>query len=86
MQLAEGEIGSKAQRAELAAAGERPAAKFSDRDDHIYFWFPLLAGLSEMTFDPRQEIRCVTRVTSQSCCAASNSQGHVGALKRLNRF
>lgn len=23
----------------------------------MYFWFPLLAGLSELTFDPRQEIR-----------------------------
>ncbi|GFH28986.1 brefeldin a-inhibited guanine nucleotide-exchange protein 2-like, partial [Haematococcus lacustris] len=27
------------------------------RDEHVYFWFPLLAGLSELTFDPRQEIR-----------------------------
>ncbi|GFH13963.1 brefeldin a-inhibited guanine nucleotide-exchange protein 2-like, partial [Haematococcus lacustris] len=26
-------------------------------DEHVYFWFPLLAGLSELTFDPRQEIR-----------------------------
>ncbi|MEW5298187.1 MAG: hypothetical protein WDW36_001338 [Sanguina aurantia] len=31
--------------------------KFIDRDEHMYFWFPLLAGLSELTFDPRQEIR-----------------------------
>lgn len=31
--------------------------QFSDRDEHIYFWFPLLAGLSELTFDPRQDIR-----------------------------
>ena len=23
----------------------------------MYFWFPLLAGLSELTFDPRQDIR-----------------------------
>lgn len=23
----------------------------------MYFWFPLLAGLSELTFDPRPEIR-----------------------------
>ncbi|KAL6762063.1 hypothetical protein V8C86DRAFT_3013062 [Haematococcus lacustris] len=27
------------------------------QDLHVYFWFPLLAGLSELTFDPRQEIR-----------------------------
>lgn len=28
--------------------------RFIDRDEHVYFWFPLLAGLSELTFDPRQ--------------------------------
>lgn len=32
--------------------------RFIDKDEHMYFWFPLLAGLSELTFDPRQEIRC----------------------------
>lgn len=26
-------------------------------DEAVYYWFPLLAGLSELTFDPRQEIR-----------------------------
>lgn len=31
--------------------------RFTDKDEHMYFWFPLLAGLSELTFDPRQEIR-----------------------------
>ena len=31
--------------------------KFSDKDEHVYFWFPLLAGLSELTFDPRPDIR-----------------------------
>ncbi len=33
-----------------AAAG---GMRFADRDEHVYFWFPLLAGLSELTFDPR---------------------------------
>lgn len=28
-----------------------------DKEDHLYFWFPLLAGLSELSFDPRPEIR-----------------------------
>ncbi|XP_076950340.1 brefeldin A-inhibited guanine nucleotide-exchange protein 2-like [Bidens hawaiensis] len=28
-----------------------------DKDGHLYFWFPLLAGLSELSFDPRPEIR-----------------------------
>lgn len=31
--------------------------QFSDKEEHLYFWFPLLAGLSELTFDPRQDIR-----------------------------
>ena len=29
--------------------------QFSDKDEHVYFWFPLLAGLSELTFDPRPD-------------------------------
>ena len=33
------------------------AIRFTDKDEHMYFWFPLLAGLSELTFDPRPEIR-----------------------------
>ena len=39
-----------------AAEGEGGAGRrlqFSDKDEHMYFWFPLLAGLSELTFDPR---------------------------------
>ena len=31
--------------------------QFGDKDEHVYFWFPLLAGLSELTFDPRPDIR-----------------------------
>jgi len=30
---------------------------FTDQDVHLYFWFPLLAGLSELTFDTREQIR-----------------------------
>lgn len=50
--------------AALSAAGSAPRAgggriRFTDKDEHMYFWFPLLAGLSELTFDPRPEIRCV---------------------------
>lgn len=36
---------------------------FTDKDEHMYFWFPLLAGLSELTFDPRADIRCVALST-----------------------
>ena len=35
----------------------RKGLQFSDKDEHMYFWFPLLAGLSELTFDPRPDIR-----------------------------
>ncbi|KAK1418745.1 hypothetical protein QVD17_27891 [Tagetes erecta] len=31
--------------------------ELADKHDHLYFWFPLLAGLSELSFDPRPEIR-----------------------------
>eukprot|EP00898_Chlorokybus_atmophyticus_P004086 jgi/Chlat1/4679/Chrsp3S05617 len=31
--------------------------KLTDKDVHVYFWFPLLAGLSELSFDPRPNIR-----------------------------
>ena len=41
----------------MAPAGST-RIKFTDKDEHMYFWFPLLAGLSELTFDPRSEIRC----------------------------
>jgi hypothetical protein len=40
---------------QLSARGGR--IRFTDKDEHMYFWFPLLAGLSELTFDPRPEIR-----------------------------
>ncbi|KAL0026445.1 hypothetical protein WJX79_010345 [Trebouxia sp. C0005] len=47
---------------ELAAAQQQQqmglqGLQFSDKDEHMYFWFPLLAGLSELTFDPRPDIR-----------------------------
>lgn len=42
--------------ASLRALGPK-GIRFIDKDEHVYFWFPLLAGLSELTFDPRQEIR-----------------------------
>ncbi len=37
-------------------SGELPQTRlrFTDKDEHVYFWFPLLVGLSELTFDPRK--------------------------------
>lgn len=46
----------KIERSKSVGAGPR-GIRFIDKDEHVYFWFPLLAGLSELTFDPRQEIR-----------------------------
>ncbi|XP_028776812.1 brefeldin A-inhibited guanine nucleotide-exchange protein 2 [Neltuma alba] len=37
--------------------GKHDPGEVTDKDDHLYFWFPLLAGLSELSFDPRPEIR-----------------------------
>jgi len=49
---------SAAAAAALAAAPLAVGGVGADaRDEAVYYWFPLLAGLSELTFDPRQEIR-----------------------------
>ncbi|KNA06719.1 hypothetical protein SOVF_178450 [Spinacia oleracea] len=37
--------------------GKLENGELSDKVDQLYFWFPLLAGLSELSFDPRPEIR-----------------------------
>ncbi|KAI0494704.1 hypothetical protein KFK09_024847 [Dendrobium nobile] len=65
--LAEGELGSY-YRDEEAASGangllspnrvkDSKENQFIDKDDHLHLWFPLLAGLSELTFDLRPQIR-----------------------------
>ena len=36
---------------------KRGATAFTDAESHVRFWFPLLKGLSSLTFDPRLEIR-----------------------------
>ena len=47
---------TRLERSKSLSSGPR-GIRFMDKDEHVYFWFPLLAGLSELTFDPRQEIR-----------------------------
>ncbi|KAE8672130.1 Brefeldin A-inhibited guanine nucleotide-exchange protein 2 [Hibiscus syriacus] len=37
--------------------GRQENGELMDKDDHLYFWLPLLAGLSKLGFDPRTEIR-----------------------------
>ncbi|KAI3851641.1 hypothetical protein MKW92_012998 [Papaver armeniacum] len=62
--LAEGDLGSSRNKdkeglGKITAAspgkdGKQHSAEFPD---HVYFWFPLLAGLSELSFDTRPEVR-----------------------------
>ncbi|KAL4567153.1 hypothetical protein LXL04_022727 [Taraxacum kok-saghyz] len=37
--------------------GKYDNGELLDKEDYLYFWFPLLSGLSELSFDPRPEIR-----------------------------
>ncbi|KAL3536935.1 hypothetical protein ACH5RR_000301 [Cinchona calisaya] len=68
--LAEGDLGSSARNRNKETSGNispslpqkgkekrNENGDLTDKDDHLYFWFPLLAGLSELSFDPRPEIR-----------------------------
>ncbi|ONL96028.1 Guanine-nucleotide-exchange protein [Zea mays] len=65
--LAEGDIGSSRLKdnpsnsnppsPHLTNDGKQECTVLVDKEDHIHFWFPLLAGLSELTFDLRPEIR-----------------------------
>ncbi|KAM3397683.1 brefeldin A-inhibited guanine nucleotide-exchange protein 2 [Capsicum galapagoense] len=67
--LAEGDLGSSRNKDKETSAKISPSSphkgkdhsiengELTDKDDHLYFWFPLLAGLSELSFDPRPEIR-----------------------------
>ncbi|CAM8899503.1 unnamed protein product [Rhodiola kirilowii] len=48
--LAEEDLGS-------GKRNDKDSGELPVREDHLYFWFPLLAGLSELSFDPRPEIR-----------------------------
>ena len=59
---AEAAMAAASAAAAIAAATPEPSLhrgniRFTDRDEHMYFWFPLLVGLSELTFDPRSEVR-----------------------------
>ncbi|CAM6091423.1 unnamed protein product [Calypogeia fissa] len=55
LKLAEGELGVLSDKTDKEEEQDGP--RFTDKEDHVYFWFPLLAGLSELTFDPRPDIR-----------------------------
>nr|XP_027108154.1 brefeldin A-inhibited guanine nucleotide-exchange protein 2 [Coffea arabica] len=68
--LAEGDLGSSARNRNKEISGNisptlpqkgkdkrNENGDLTEKEDHLYFWFPLLAGLSELSFDPRTEIR-----------------------------
>jgi len=62
---------------------------FSDKDEHMYFWFPLLAGLSELTFDPRQDIRysaLEVRVARSDRAPATRRRASAGSQACLRRM
>lgn len=63
--LAEGDLGSSARNKEKEVSGTMKPGRdgklengeLHEKDENLYLWFPLLAGLSELSFDPRPEIR-----------------------------
>ncbi|KAI3693295.1 hypothetical protein L6452_33129 [Arctium lappa] len=65
--LAEGDIGFSRNKEKEGSEILRSPHRGNDRkyengelankEDHLYFWYPLLTGLSELSFDPRPEIR-----------------------------
>ncbi|KAH7427467.1 hypothetical protein KP509_10G045100 [Ceratopteris richardii] len=62
LKLAEGELGAAGKNKDKDKDKDNKPSKaegptFTDKDDHLYFWFPLLVGLSELSFDPRPDIR-----------------------------
>ncbi|XP_058744123.1 brefeldin A-inhibited guanine nucleotide-exchange protein 2-like [Vicia villosa] len=68
--LAEGDLGSSSRNKDKEVSGKisstsplerkdgnQDNGEVTDKDDHLNFWFPLLSGLSELSFDPRPEVR-----------------------------
>ncbi len=48
----------KCVRERLGSKGKgKGVTAFTDRETHVYFWFPLLHGLSTLAHDDRREIR-----------------------------
>lgn len=56
--------------------------KFADKDDPLLLWFPLLAGLSELTFDMRADIR---KTALQALFDTLENRGHLFSLPLWER-
>ncbi|KAL9268921.1 Brefeldin A-inhibited guanine nucleotide-exchange protein 2-like protein [Drosera capensis] len=91
--LAEGNIGSAAKNKEVSGNvsptlpqstrnRKLKDSQLADKDDHLYSWFPLLAGLSELSLDPRPEIR---KSALQILFDALRNHGHLFSLSLWER-
>ncbi|TYG93224.1 hypothetical protein ES288_A11G093600v1 [Gossypium darwinii] len=92
--LAEGDLGSSSKNKDNEFGKISPSSSnkgkdgtqdngvLVDKDDHRYFWFPLLAGLSELSFDPRPEIR---KSALQVLFETLRNHGHLFSLPLWER-
>ncbi|KAL5571979.1 hypothetical protein UlMin_021576 [Ulmus minor] len=92
--LAQGDLGSSRNKDKEASWKTSPSSpqagkdgkvengELPDRDDNLYFWFPLLAGLSELSFDPRPEIR---KSALQILFETLRNHGHLFSLSLWER-
>ncbi|KAJ6955221.1 brefeldin A-inhibited guanine nucleotide-exchange protein 2-like [Populus alba x Populus x berolinensis] len=93
--LAEGDLGSSSRNKDKEASvkfsspsprtgkdGKQENGEIKDKEDHLYFWFPLLAGLSELSFDPRPEIR---KSALQVLFETLRNHGHLFSLPLWER-
>ncbi|KAL5792560.1 hypothetical protein ACOSP7_001154 [Xanthoceras sorbifolium] len=93
--LAEGDLGASSRNKDKEVSGKiSPSSpqpvkegklengEMTDKDNHLYFWFPLLAGLSELSFDPRPEIR---KSALQVLFETLRNHGHLFSLPLWER-
>ncbi|XP_068649734.1 brefeldin A-inhibited guanine nucleotide-exchange protein 2-like [Aristolochia californica] len=80
VKLAEGDLASAARNKDRD--GKQEVSQLVDKEDHLYFWFPLLAGLSELSFDPRPEIR---KSALQVLFETLRNHGHLFSLPLWER-
>ncbi|KAI5598513.1 hypothetical protein BDE02_02G137500 [Populus trichocarpa] len=93
--LAEGDLGSSSRNKDKEVSvkisspsprtgkdGKQENGEIKDKEDHLYFWFPLLAGLSELSFDPRPEVR---KSALQVLFETLRNHGHLFSLPLWER-
>ncbi|KAK4752299.1 hypothetical protein SAY87_021097 [Trapa incisa] len=92
--LAEGDLGSSMRNKEKDSFenvspsprrgrdGKLENGEIAEKEDHLYFWFPLLAGLAELSFDPRSEIR---KSALQVLFETLRNHGHLFSLPLWER-